>query len=63
MHAAFLLDRSMQVKVGNTLSATLPVTGGAVQGSLLGVMGHNAVMESEDDFFYLTLTNMLTNLG
>ena len=29
MHAAFLLDRSMQVKVGNTLSQAFPVTGGA----------------------------------
>ena len=44
MHAAFLTDRMMQVKVGNTLSPRLHVTGGAVQGSVLGVMDHNAVM-------------------
>ena len=51
MHAAFLMDRSMQVKVGNTLSGSLPVTGGAVQGSVLGVMDHNAVMEKVDESF------------
>ena len=30
MLAAFLMGRSMQVKVGNVLSASLPVTRGAV---------------------------------
>ena len=30
MHAAFLTNRSMQIKVGNTLSPLLPLTGGAV---------------------------------
>ena len=49
MHAAFLRDSSMQVKVGNALLKTLRVTGGgAVQGSVLGVMDHNAVMENID---------------
>ena len=38
MHAAFLRDRSMHVKVGNVLSAAFPVTGGAVQGSVLGCL-------------------------
>ena len=51
MHAAFLYNRFMQVKVGNTLSPMLPVTGGAVQGSVLGVMDHNAVMEIVDEDF------------
>ena len=51
MHAAFLLDRSMQVKIGNALSDAFPVTGGAVQGSVLGVMDHNAVMENVDENF------------
>ena len=51
MHAAFLSGRAMQVKIGNILSDKLTVTGGAVQGSILGVMDHNAVLEDlEDDF-------------
>ena len=41
----------MHVKVGNALSATLPVTGGAVQGSVSGVMDHNACMESVEENF------------
>ena len=41
----------MRVKVGKTLSSSLPVTGGTVQGSVLGVMDHNAVMEFVDDDF------------
>lgn len=45
MHAAFLSDRKMCVKIGNVLLQPHPVTGGAVQGSVLGVMDHNAVME------------------
>ena len=52
MHAAFLMDRRMQVKVGNAMSPPIPVTGGAVQGSLLGVLDHNAVLESMDDDFF-----------
>ena len=52
MHAAFLKDRSMHVKVGNTLSSKFGVTGGAVQGSVLGVMDHNAVMEIVDEDFF-----------
>ena len=51
MHAAFLRNKFMQVKVGNTLSPKMTVTGGAVQGSVLGVMDHNAVMEMVDDNF------------
>ena len=39
----------MRVKVGGTLSQDVPVTGGAVQGSILGVMDHNAVLEGIDD--------------
>ena len=49
MHAAFLTDRCIQVKVGDVLSPLQSVTGGAVQGSVLGVMDHNAVMEAVDD--------------
>ena len=52
MHAAFLNNRFMQVKVGNTLSEKLAVTGGAVQGTVLGVMDHNACMESVDEGFH-----------
>ena len=48
MHAAFLTGRTMQVKIGNKLSARKEVTGGAVQGSILGVMDHNAVLEDID---------------
>ena len=51
MHASFLRDRFMRVKVGNTLSDKRAVTGGAVQGSVLGVMDHNAVMELVDEDF------------
>ena len=49
MHAAFLDGRKMRVKVGNMISDEHSVTGGAVQGSVLGVMDHNAVMEFIDD--------------
>ena len=48
MHAVFLTNRSMHVKVGNCLSDRREVTGGAVQGSVLGVMDHNAVIEGVD---------------
>ena len=34
MHAAFLTNRRMRVKIGNILSEEHPVTGGAVQGSV-----------------------------
>ena len=39
----------MQVKVGSELSRQFCVTGGAVQSSVLGVMDHNAVMETVDE--------------
>ena len=44
----------MTVKVGNTLSEPQSVTGGApgvVQGSVLGVLDHNLVMERVDEEF------------
>ena len=49
MHAAFLEGRKMRVKIGNLLSDEHVVTGGAVQGSVLGVMDHNAVLEFLDE--------------
>ena len=49
MHAAFLHGRKMRVKVGNLISKEHAVTGGAVQGSVLGVLDHNAVMEYLDE--------------
>ena len=49
MHAAFLTERHMRVKVGNIISDKHHVTGGAVQGSVLGVLDHNAVIESLDE--------------
>ena len=49
MHAAFLDNRRMRVKIGNILSEEKPVTGGAVQGSVLGVLDHNAVLETIDE--------------
>ena len=49
MHAAFLTDRSMSVKLGTVLSNPKPVTGGAVQGSVLGVLDHNVVLNNLDD--------------
>ena len=49
MHAAFLTNRRMRVKVGNVLSNEHEVTGGAVQGSIIGVMDHNAVLEDIND--------------
>ena len=53
MHAAFLTGRHMQVKVGNVLSEQISVSGGAVQGSILGVLDHNAVLENIDNEFVL----------
>ena len=38
MHAAFLSERTMSVKLGTVLSSPKPVTGGAVQGSVLGCL-------------------------
>ena len=38
-------------EVGNTLSEPKSITGGAVQGSILGVMDHNAVLEDVDEDF------------
>ena len=49
MHAAFLNGRKMRVKVGNLISEEHDVTGGVVQGSVLGVLDHNAVMEYIDE--------------
>ena len=49
MHAAFLSNRRMRVKIGNLLSEEKIVTGGAVQGSVLGVLDHNAVLEYIDE--------------
>ena len=49
MHAAFLTNRRMRVKIGNVVSDEREITGGAVQGSVLGVMDHNAVMELVDE--------------
>lgn len=49
MHAAFLMDRTMRVKIGNVLYDPKAVTGGVVQGSVLGVMDHNAVLEGIND--------------
>ena len=51
VHAAFLTNIRMQVKVGNVFSDPIPVTGGAVQGSILEVLDHNAVLESIDNNF------------
>ena len=62
MHAAFLRDRYLQVKVGNKLSTKMPVTGGAVQGSVLGVMDHNAVMEMVDEDFLTDTPKYVDNL-
>ena len=49
MHAAFLKDRTMSVKLGTLLSDPKPVTGEAVQGSVLGVLDHNVVLNNLDD--------------
>ena len=48
----------MKVKVGNILSDPIPVTGGAVQGSILGVLDHNAVLEDIDSEFSRPAKNM-----
>ena len=39
----------MVVKIGTVCSPPKPITGGAVQGSVLGVLDHNAVLENLDD--------------
>ena len=44
-----LTERTMSVKIGTTLSNPRPVTGGAVQGSVLGVLDHNVVLNNLDD--------------
>ena len=49
MHAALLNNRKMRVKIGFLLSNKHIVTGSAVQGSVLGVLDHYAVLESLDD--------------
>ena len=54
MHGAFLTDRKMSVKVGNVMSEPKSVTGGAVQGSVLGVIDHNAVLEDIDEDIRIT---------
>ena len=48
MHAAFLRDRTMSVRIGTMMSDKLAVTGGAVQGSVLGVLDHNVVLNDLD---------------
>ena len=48
MHAAFLTDRTMSVKLGTIQSKPKEVTGGAVQGSVLGVLEHNVVLNDLD---------------
>ena len=65
MHAAFLKDRSMSVKLGTVLSKTRPVTGGAVQGSVLGFLDHNVVLNNLDNGLLSTciakyVDNMMT---
>ena len=45
MHRAFLQERTMVVKVRTTISDPQRNTGGAVQGSVLGILDHNAVLE------------------
>ena len=49
MHAAFLTERTMSAKIGTTLSDPRPVTGGAVQGSVLGVLDHTVVLNNLND--------------
>ena len=49
MHAAFLENRTMQVKLGTVVSTPQMVIGGAVQGSVLGVLDHNVVLNDLDD--------------
>ena len=49
MHTAFLSNRRMRVKIGNILSEEKIVAGGAVQGSVLGVLDHNTVLEYIDE--------------
>ena len=49
MHAAFLMNRTIAVKLGTTISKPKKVTGGAVQGSVLGVLDHNVVLNDFDD--------------
>ena len=38
----------MSVKIGTHISDPKPVTGGAVQGSVLGVLDHNVVLDNLD---------------
>ena len=62
MHAAFLTGRHMQVKVGNVLSEQISVSGGAVQGSILGVLDHNAVLENIDNEFVLPASKYVDDM-
>ena len=62
MHPAFLVNRHMRVKVGNVLSNPVAVTGGAVQGSILGVLDHNAVLENIDSTFSQPATKYVDDL-
>ena len=39
----------MSVKIGTTLLKPRPVTGGAVQGSVLGLLDHNVVLNNLDE--------------
>ena len=43
----------MQIQIWNVLSGEREVTGEAVQGSILGVMDHNAVLKTVDNSFEL----------
>ena len=49
MHHNFLQERTMIIKVGTITSEPVLVTGGAVQGSVLGILDHNAVLKNLDD--------------
>ena len=49
MHLTFLQEWNKIVKVGTITSEPVLITGGVVQGSVLGILDHNAVQESLDD--------------
>ena len=49
MHALVLIGRTISVKGGTHISNPKPVMGGAVQGSVLGVLDHNVVLDNLDN--------------
>ena len=49
IHRAFLEERTMVVKIGTSVSKPCQITGSAVQGSVLGVLDHHAVLDGLDD--------------